>query len=261
MQKRSLAPAAVLAAGIIGAVLRRMELDTAFEENGLPIPWARATVALALVSALVFVLCAALAVSLKKRFVPQEGFKRAYRTDSYLLFAIMALLGGGVLVCAALLLISGGDVLGLTGWMRYVFLLLMALSGIGMALMAYSVYTRKDTRLLKIGSVMPSLFYCFWMVSLYRQNAGNPVILDYCYSALALGAAAVSSYYAAGYAFGRQSLSGCVLISLTAVYLLTVAAADPAPMTLRLVLAAGAVFITVNTTSLLSRSTPVPENQ
>lgn len=261
MRKRSLVPAAVLAAGVIGAVLRRTELNTAFEGNGLPIPWAGATVALALFSALAMALCVVLAVSLGKSFTTPQGYKRAFRTDSYLLFAVMALLGIAVTLCAALTALFGWDVLGLTGASRWIFLALFALAGLGMTVMAYSAYTQKDTRFLKGGSVMPAIFFCFWMVSLYRQNAGNPVILEYCYSALALGAAAVSGYYAAGYAFGRKALTATVLMSLAAIYFLAVAVADPAPLALKLVLAAAAVFLTVNTTGLLTQLKPTEKEE
>lgn len=261
MRKRSFAPAAVLAAGIIGAALRRTELNTAFGGNGLPIPWAGATVALALFSLLALALCAVLAVLLGKSFTTPQGYKRVFRTDSYLLFAVMALLGIAVALCAVLTAIFGWDTLGLTGAARWVFLALFALTGLGMTVTAYSAYTQKDTRFLKPGSVVPAVFFCFWMVSLYRQNAGNPVVLDYCYSALALGAAAVSGYYAAGYAFGRKALTATVLMSLAAIYFLAVAAADPAPLVLRLVLAATAVFLTVNTTGLLTQLKPTEKEE
>lgn len=256
MRKRCLVPTAVLTAGLIGAVLRRTELNTAFEKNGLARPGAGITVALALLSAAVVAACAILAVILGRRFTTPEGYKRVFRTDSYLLFAVMVLLGSGVTLCAVGKALFGGELLGLTGVLRGVFLALLALSGLGMTVMAYSAYTQKDTPLLKAGSVLPSVFFCFWMVSIYRLNAGNPVILDYCYSALALGTAAISAYYAAGYAFGRKALTAAVLMSCSAIYLLTVAAADPAPTTLRVVLAAAAVFLTVNTTDLLAHLKP-----
>lgn len=261
MRKVCLAPAAVLAVGIIGAFLRWTELQTAFEPNGLPIPGAGITVALALLSVLAVGLCAALAVLLGKRYTTHRGYKRVFRTDSYLLFAMMAILGIGMTLCAALTALLGRDVLGLVGAGKLVFLLLFALAGLGLAVMAYSAYTQKDTRFLKPGSLIPSIFFCFWMVSVYRQNAGNPVILDYCYTALALGAAAVSSYYAAGYAFGRKTLTATVLMSLVSVYLLTVAVADPAPMVLRFSLAAAAVFFTVSTTNLLAQLKPAEQTK
>ncbi len=256
MRKRNLVPIAALAVGAIGAVLRRWELGTAFEENGLPIPWASATVTLALFTAMAIALCAVLAVLVGRSFVTPEGYKRVFRTDSYLLFAVMALLGLAVAVAAVLTALGTKDILGLTGALRWVFLALMALGGLGLTVMAYSAYTQKDTPLIKVGTLLPSVFFCLWMVALYRQNAGNPVLLDYCYSALALGAAAVSAYCAAGYAFGRRSLRGTVFMSLAAIYLLAVATADPAPLALKLALIAMAVFLTVNTTSLLSRLTP-----
>lgn len=255
MRKISFAPAAVLTAGVAGALLRRAELSHAFEENGLPKPWAGQTLALAALSVAAAAVCAVLAVLTNRRFTAPNGFSRSFRTNSYLSFAAMAVAGVTVIGCAAAML-TRGDVLEMTGWQRWAFLLLMAFGGLGMSVMAYTSYTRKNSPLLKLGGLTLSIFFCFWMVALYRVNAGNPVILDYCYSALAFGTAAVSSYSIAGYAFGRKSLAGTVFFSSVSVYLLTVAAADPAPAPLRVAIAAAALFLTVNLTGLLSSLTP-----
>lgn len=250
MRKSIFAPAAVLAAGVAGALIRRAELSHAFEENGLPKPWAASTVALAVLSAAVFAACIVLAVLTEKKFTTPNGFEASFRTNSYLSFAVMALAGIATMVCAVTLIFED-NILELTGVAKWIFLILMALSGMEMTVMAYTAYTRKGSPLLKLGSLTLSVFYCFWMVTLYRFNAGNPVILDYCYSALAFGAAAVSAYYIAGYAFDRKSLKGTVLSSCVAIYLLTVAAADPAPTALRAAAAATAVFLTFSLVGLM----------
>ncbi len=255
MRKLRFAPLAALALGAAGAVLRNRELASAFEENGLHIPWAGMTVALAALTALTAAASLALAAVTGRRFTSAEDFRRAFRVGNYVSFALMAALGAAVVVCAALT-VREGAVLGLSGMARWVFLALLALGGAGMVTMACSAYTQRESSFLKLGSVMPSVLFCYWMVALYRVNAGNPVLLDYCWSALAFGAASVSAYYVAGYAFGRKNLAGTVASGLIAIYLLTVALADPAPWTLRAVIAATALFITLHTTHLLTALEP-----
>ena len=248
MRKLRIAPFAALAMGVVGYLLRRRELETAFEENGLPKPWFGVTVALALLTAAVVVAGIILGFAVSRRFDVRQDFRKAFRTGKYVTFAAMLASGVAVILCAALT-VRQQTVLGLSGMARWVFLAFFAL---GMAVMSYSAYTQRDSSFLKLGSVMPSVFYCYWMVALYRINAGNPVLLDYCYTALSCGAASISAYYVAGFTFGRKNLLGTVAASLAAIYLLAVAVADPAPWTLRLAMGATCVFLTMNTAHLHS---------
>lgn len=252
MRKLRLIPPVFLILGLIGAALRRVELRTVFEPvTGLARRGAPVSVALLLLSAGAFAVALALAVALSRRLEAPEGFKRAYYTGSYGAFAVKALLGFTLAVCAVLLAVTRAKFLELSGVARWIFLLFLVLAGLGMAAMAYHSYTLKETPLLQPGSLMPSVLYCYWMVSIYRVNAGNPVLLEYSYSCLAFAAAAVSAYYTAGYAFGRKNLIGAMSMSFAASYLLPIAAVSPAPLALRAAMLATAVYITVNTVQLL----------
>lgn len=251
MRKIRFVPLVFLLFGFIGAVLRRMELATVFDHTtGLAERGAPVSVALLVMTVVVFASALALAVIAARSFDAPDNYKRAFYTGGYLSFIVQALLGLSLLVCAALLAFSDVDILGLSGMARWVFVIFMALGGLGMAIMAYSSYTLRDTSFLQLGSLIPSVFFCYWMVALYRVNAGNPVLLEYSYPCLGFAAAAMSAYYAAGYAYGRRNVFGAVCVGLFAVYLLPVTAMSPMPLTMRLPILAAAGFITINTSHL-----------
>lgn len=255
MRKIRLVPIAVLLLGFLGAFIRHVELKTAFDPSGLPRRGAAASVALVMLTVLAVAI--ALALRLAARGYEAEGsYRKAFPVREYGLFAAKALMGFAVMACALLLLLSGTEIMGMEGNARWAFLILLALAGFGMAAMAHASYTRKETPYLRPGSVMPALLCCYWMVSCYRQNAGNPVMSEYIFRCLALASMAVSGFNRAGYAFGRRNLAGALFMSTVSVFLLPVAAADPAPLTLRAPLVLLAAYTALDLVSLLSAASP-----
>lgn len=252
---RTLPPLA-LVLGVLGAFLRHVELTDGFEPyrgpdigeglRGLAAPGCAARWALVALTAVLFAGLAALSVLAARRTQVGDSFRKAFYTKGYLSFAAMALLGLAVIVCAAFCVHAQPPLMELEGMSRWVFLAFLALAGLGMTVMALSAYTQKDSSFLRLGSVMPAALYCYWLVALYRVNAGNPVLADYVYGALAFACAALGFYYAAGYAFGRRNLGGSLLTGPMSVYLLTVTAADPWPTPLRVALIATALYLTVS---------------
>lgn len=251
MRKIRLVPAAVLLLGLLGAFVRRVELRTAFDEAGLPRRGAAVSIALIMLTVLAVVIAVAVAVA-ARGYETGEGYRRAFPIRGYLTFAVMALIGIAVIVCAVLLIRADTELLGLTGMARWVFVGFLGLCGFGMTTMAYSAYTLRETSFLQLGSVMPALLYCYWMVACYRENAGNPVLLEYCYSCVAFAVGSLGFFYSAGFAFGRKSLTGTLAMNIVSIFLLPVAAADPAPLALKVPLILSAVYVTVNTVNLLS---------
>ena len=258
MRKSAFLPWMALALGAAGALIRRAELNTVFDPvSGLPRPGAGVTVALIVLTAAVTAGAVAAGIICSKGFTAESGFSGAFKTKSYWAFALKALAGVAVIAAAFFLARSDADILGLTGMARWVFLLLLALAGFGLSVMAYCSYTMRSSSYLQLGSVMPALLFCYWMVALYRINAGNPVLLDYAYPCLALAAGAVSSYYSAGFAFGKRDLRGTLIMSLLAVYLLPIAAMNGGSAGLRAGLIIFAVYIAAGTSCLMRGMTPV----
>lgn len=248
-----LLPPLALLLGVVGAFLRHVELVDGFDPvSGLAQPGCTARWVLAAMTAVLFAALAAAAVLAGKRLQVVDSFRKAFYTKGYAAFAVMAILGIAVTLCAVLGVVTKAAPMGLAGMSKWVFFGLLALAGLGMTAMAYSAYTQRDTSFLRLGSVLPAVLYCYWLVALYRQNAGNPVLADYCYGALGFSAASMGFYYSAGYAFGRRSLRGNVLLGPGSVFLLTVCVADPWPAFLRAVLIATAVYLTVSNMQLLA---------
>ena len=256
MRRIRFVPIAVLLLGFLGAFVRHVELKTAFDLSGLPRRGAAASVALILLTVLAAAI--ALALCLAARRYEAEGiYKRAFPIEGYGLFAVKALAGIAVTVCAPLLFLRPGtELMGLEGGARWPFVILMALAGFGMTVMAYAAYTRKNTAYLRPGSVMPALLCCYWMVACYRENAGNPILMEYGCRCLAMAAGSVSAFSRAGYAFGRRNLPGTLFLSAASVFLLPVAAADPGPLALRAPMVLYAVYIALDLVSLLSAAKP-----
>ncbi len=262
---RTLPPLALIL-GVLGAFLRHVELTDGFEPyrgrdvgkelRGLAAPGCAARWGLVALTAALFAALAVIALLTVRRVKAGDSFRKAFYTRGYLAFAAMALLGLVVVVCAAICVRAQFSLVELEGMSRWAFVLFLALAGLGMTVMALSAYTQKDSSFLRLGSIMPAALYCYWLVALYRVNAGNPVLADYVYAALAFACAAVGFYYAAGYAFGRRNLGGSLLTGPMSVYLLTVTVADPWPTPLRVVLIATAVYMTVSNMQFFSSLEP-----
>ncbi len=260
MRKLSLLPLGALLLGAAGAVLRGLQLATVFDpSSGLLKRGSGVTTVLLILTVAVFALSLAVALLVSARLDVPRTFRRAFYTSSYLSFAMRALLGLGVTVTAIICGLGGTDLMALTGISRWVFVGFMALTGLAMVAMAYYSYTQRPEKpFLRLISVIPAIFYCYWMVALYRINAGNPVLLDYCYGCMAFAATAVCAYYAAGYTYSRSSVAGMVLVSLVAIFLMTVTLADSYPSGLKLTIAATAVYITDSASRFLSSAFPKP---
>ncbi len=269
MRKCRFVPGLFLLLGAVGAVLRRVELATVFDPiSGLPTPNAPVSVALTVLTALALVAAVAVALTARRKCEAPESFREAYPVKSPLTFGVMAVLGAVVTVCAALTfrgMRAGYWILNLAGPAAAAFVLLMALAGCGMILMAWGGRGSLDKAFLRLGSVMPALLCCYWMVAWYRVNAGNPVLLEYACPCLAFAAGAMGAFYGAGFAFGRRNLTATLWLSLMAVYLLPAAAMSPAPWFLRVPLVAMAAYFALQMGCLLSalgpKKAPEPEEQ
>ncbi len=255
MRKIRFAPIAVLLLGGLGAFVRHVQLETAYDPAGLPRPWAAATVALYMLGFLALAIAVAMCLAARD-YEAGGSFRRAIPVEGYIHFAAKALMGIVVMFCALLLMRRGVAIMGMENSARWPFVLLLGLTGFGMTVMACTSYTRKDSPYLRPGSIAPALLCCYWMVGWYRENAGNPILLDYCFRCLALAFGCFSAFSRAGYAFGRRNITGTLLLSSVAVFLLPVAAADPAPLAMRVPLALYAVYTALDLMSLLSAAKP-----
>jgi len=204
--------------GVIGAILRKIELDTVFEpETGLALRWQPITILLILLSA----------VSVMVFIILSARFKSFEACGTY----CTALAGTTpipmIISAAAALGIAGGSVLYfIDGAGEFVDLALMLcglLTAISVFMLSRNVYLKKDNAANAVFSTIIVIFVCLWMVLEYKMRSADPVILDYVYDFLALCSAAVAFYYKAGFAFDRPRPPKTMLFSMTASYFCLVA--------------------------------------
>lgn len=233
-------PFAALALGAAGFFLRRAELMTAFEPSGFAKPREPITIALAALTALVLVLSAFAAAAIRGRYQSEPRFERAYRMDGLTLLAGflsgLAFLAGVAARCFELF--TAGEL----SAHQYVFIALGALSGFALLFLTRAAFTGRFGGGLCYVSVCPTLFYCFWLILIYRENAANPVLLSYAYLVLAACACAFLYYVSAGYAFGKTCTGKTAFGHLTAVYFSAIIQAEDLPLSARLFFGASLVF-------------------
>lgn len=204
--------------GGIGAVLRKIELDTVFEpETGLALRWQPITISLILLSAASVVVFIVLSVRLKD-MEASATYCGALESKSSVALIVSA---------AAALAIAAGSILyftdGAGGITALILMLCGLLTAVSVFILSRNVYFKKDSVGNAIFSTIIVIFICLWMVLEYKMRSADPVILDYVYDFLALCSAAVAFYYKAGFAFDRPKPSRTTLFSMTACYFSLVA--------------------------------------
>jgi len=233
-------PFAALALGAAGFFLRRAELAAAFEPSGFAKPHEPLTIALAALTVLVIVLSAAAAAVIRGRYQAEPKFERAYRMGAVTL--LMGFLSGLAFLAGAaarsLELFRAGDV----STHQYIFIALGAISGFALLFLTRAAFTGRFAGGLSYVSVGPTLFFCFWLILIYRENAANPVLLSYAYLVLAACACAFLFYIWAGYAFGKAYTGKTAFGHLAAVYFTALVQAEEMPLWARLFFGASLVF-------------------
>ncbi len=278
MRKLWLAPCLAALMGLLGGFLRYLQLKNGFEDGfaqGLAKRGAPETLALALLSLGVALAALVFAVLVSRKLQAGEGFTKTFGLES-----LPALLASGVFAAAVLM---GSAVFAMRRWGQLapnvpgggwdiallIFLVFLVGTGVSLLVMAISYFTRREGSGLLLASVVPAVFFCYWLVMLYRDNLGNPVMLDYCFGCLAFAFSALSFYYMAGFAFGRRKTGCAVFFQLAAIYFLCLTMADmpsrsfqttpAAPSysaSLWLVLGGTAGFLFMSSLSLLQKLSP-----
>lgn len=246
-------PFFALASGAAGFYLRRMELINVFDiRTGLPERGASLTLGLIALSAFFLLLSLVFCIRAVDKHVSPAGFENAFGTDplSYpFAFALIGFVWLGATVKRFLDLNAAGALL----QSDLYFLILSALAAVSVAFFAIEMYQDPRRKMIFALSIIPSLFMCFWLILIYKQNAANPVLLSYCYQCLAVIASALGFYFTSGFVYGKPAPGKTIFFYSAAVYFGFVTLADGHSMTIKLILAA---IITMNVTysSMLIRN-------
>ena len=236
-----------LVGGAGGFLLRRWELATVFDSNGLPALWSAPTL---LLIALSVVIAAALILLVRKSaYAPAdyaEGFS-AQNNWLYLMamaFAACALLMAGILGLRSRVLFGPGQLLtSLTD--------LLCLLSFFCVLSAALDNFRGSTQRFDLLLLAPGYTFCLWLVCSYQEQAADPVVLDYVYQMLAIICSLIGMYFSAGYSFGRPKFRRCTVFNLLGIFFTLVALAEPHSLADRLMFLFALLYQLANVTVLL----------
>lgn len=214
----------IAAAG--GFLLRSSELSNAFEPlTGLAMPNAPETIRLIMLTVVLLFLVFILAICISRAYKASESYENTFATYSILypasFFPVWIVWISGTV----LHLLS----LNRTGTLQTIDIIFVALSGlaaVSVTVMAVELFQDSRSKSPFVLSIMPMVFLCFWLILLYRQNAANPVLLDFVYICLAVVAATLSFYYTAGFLYGKPAPGKAAASYCGTIYLCGVALAD-----------------------------------
>jgi len=236
-------PFFAVVAGATGFYLRLLELWDVFDElTGLPRRGAGITLALFIVSAVFLVVVIVFAIRAAVKHASPQGFEKAFGTDPLaypLIFTLLGIAWLGATVKHFLDIYATG-VLQAT---ELAFLILSALSAISVAFFAVEMYQDPRRKARYALSVIPTLFSCFWLILVYRNNASNPVLLSYCYQCLAIITATLGFYFTSGFVYNKPAPGKAIFSYFAATYFCFITLADDHPISIKIIIA---VLIAVN---------------
>jgi len=215
MKKAYLAPAFALILGGFAALLRREMLATAFDPfTGLMNRGETSVMLLCVLTGVMVLFATVFARCVKGGYAPADTFRKGYKNNCVVVMAVSALAG---------LAVTAGGVLGwlgdeYRGVTETVLYCLEAVSGICIVALSVNAYTGRENIFVGISNIAPCLYFVARLALCYRDHAAVPAVLRYCFTLMALAAACVSFYYAAGYHYGRAKVFGTVASHLLGVY-------------------------------------------
>ena len=242
-----LLPLLAAAGGVGGFFLRRWELATAFEDSGLAIPWAPASIMLIILSVIL-----ALAFALLCRGSKHElkTYRDAFSAPGNWVYLVVTA------VAAAHLLVGS-----LWGWKEELDSgephLLRLLLGVMCLLSFFCVLAiilnnfRAKSNQYSLVLLVPAYTCCLWLVSAYQQRAADPVVLDYVYELFAIICTLLGLYFTAGFSFERPRVWRCAFFCLLSVYFGLVTLADDHSLSTRLLFLCSILYQLATVTVLL----------
>ena len=252
MRKSSVVfPLLAFIAGAAGFYLRYVELDTVFDSvTGLPGVNAPITLMLILLSAGIALISVVFAVIASLKHTSRVEYARAFSPSGLMYLAVFFILSAAMMTANVMYFIQLRELGGLA-YIDIVFLAFAALTAISLLILARAAYRGRGGIEMHVFSIIPSVFFCLWLVILYRQNASNPVILSYCYQCLALASAALSFYYGAGFAFKKSKPAKTIISYMLTIYFCTIILADDMPLPFKIIFSVIVVAQLINSVQFI----------
>jgi hypothetical protein len=239
-------PVSALIAGFFGFLIRQMEVNTMFDvATGFAKRDSIVSTILIVMSVAVIALSVLAGSMLSRRMKAENIYSRAFEPRGFAYLAVSFILGVMWLAADIWYFI---DVFGAGAMsvLNVIFVFLAAVSAISVIFLARGAYKGRDGGEMLLFSVIPPLFFCFWLIVLYKDNAADPVVLRFAYQCLAIAAAALSTYFSAGFVF-RKSASGRTVFSfLVTIFFCAVVLADAVSLPVKIIFGVTMVGAFVN---------------
>jgi len=245
-------PFFTILAGAGGFYLRSTERLSVFDHiTGLPARNAQITFLLIALSVTFVVFLVIFAIIASTRNTPPRGFENAFGTDPLAYPIIFTIIGVAWLIGTYMFYTDLGH-LGAIATIDLSFIIFSALAAISTTFFAIEMFQDSRRKAPYALSVVPTVFVCFWLILMYRQNASNPVLLDYVYKCLALVASALSFYYTSGFLYGKPAPGKAIFTYYAAIYFCIITLADDHPLSIKIIYFALIVVNTIHSSMLLA---------
>ena len=268
MRKEIVLPSLAVGGGIVGLLLRRWELSTAFEaDTGLVTPNMPSTWALIIWSAVLAVVFILLCRGKHRPF--HGGYDAAFAAKGNTVYVTAMVLSAFLLLASAVLNYMGipaayqeavaaaraGNAQGTPLFNvlpRAILGLLSAISFFCVLSTGKNNYRSEGKGKFSFPLLAPAYMGCIWLIAAYQVRAGDPVRQDYIYELFAIIASLLGLYFTAGFSFERAKVFRSALFSLLGVYFSLVTLADGHELYVVLLYGFCILNLTANVTALLA---------
>ena len=253
-------PLFALFSGAIGFYIRLTELWNVFDpRTGLPVRGALLTYMLIAVSAVFLILILLFSIYISVNRTSPRGFENAFGTDP-LTYPFTLSFIGALWLAATVKYFADNISAGSIAMADIYFSVLSALAAVSIAFFAIEMYQDPRRKSVFALSIIPTLFMCFWLVLLYRQNASNPILLSYAYQCLAIISSALGFYFTSGFVYNKPAPGKTIFCYFAAIYFSFVTLADNHVMSVKLIFAALIALNAVYCSKLIRHSFRKPNN-
>ncbi|HJG87811.1 hypothetical protein [Pseudoflavonifractor capillosus] len=271
MRKEIVLPSLAVGGGIVGLLLRRWELATAFEaDTGLVTPNMPSTWALIIWSALLAAAFILLCRGKHRSFA--GGYDAAFAAKGNTVYITAMVLAAFLLLASAVLNYMGipaayaeavaaaraGNAQGTPLFNvlpRAILGALAAVSFFCVLSTGRNNYRGEGKGKFSFPLLAPAYMGCIWLIAAYQVRAGDPVRQDYIYELFAIISSLLGLYFMAGFSFERAKVFRSSLFSLLGVYFSLVTLADGHELYVVLLYGFCILSLTANVTALLANDT------
>ena len=268
MRKEIVLPSLAVGGGIVGLLLRRWELATAFEaDTGLVTPNMPSTWALIIWSALLAAAFILLCRGKHRSFA--GGYDAAFAAKGNTVYITAMVLAAFLLLASAVLNYMGipaayaeavaaaraGNAQGTPLFNvlpRAILGALAAVSFFCVLSTGRNNYRGEGKGKFSLSLLAPAYMGCIWLIAAYQVRAGDPVRQDYIYELFAIISSLLGLYFMAGFSFERAKVFRSYLFSLLGVYFSLVTLADGHELYVVLLYGFCILSLTANVTALLA---------